>query len=244
MKQAWPELRRPDEIVVLEDDLGFGPINPPSGRLRSDWYNDELGHDREDLVTATPEFWAAVTTAVNPIVWMSRRRVSEYTGFLEVLRCRGDAPLRVVDITDVEFIGRNGLPDPRTSMAFAFVGSDRIIAQGLFETARRLSLIEADAYRTCWQRLRAENSPLRVLDATGLVSTPITYFDDLIVSCAAQDWQRCSQLLGASLDRINEIFNQTADAFLCARIYELIERNRLEGRGNFLDIRDTSVRRA
>jgi hypothetical protein len=246
LKEVLRELGRAERVLPLVDDLSMGPINPVSTRARAAWIDAELGYeeDREET-DSIDAFWAAVTAPdASAIAWFSRRSAREYTGFLELLWRRGDAATAVVDVTDIEFSGRDGRPAPDTSACFAFVRASQIVAQRLLGRARTLSRNELDRDRETWRRLRMENAALRVLDSTaGLISAPITFFDDLILSCTTEDWQPSGRVIGGSIGKSSSPYDQIGDLFLWSRLLELVEVGALEGRGDFSTMQTSWVRR-
>jgi len=87
LRQALKKIGRPARVLSFDDNLGFGPIDPPDPDVRLDWMIQHLGAAREDwdwLPAQTNEFWSTALTAIErPVVWMTRRTVFEYSGFLE-----------------------------------------------------------------------------------------------------------------------------------------------------------------
>jgi hypothetical protein len=63
-------------------------------------------------------------------------------------------------------------------------------------------VLDAAARSHChslWRQLRAENAPLRVVDADGLRSAPITFFDQQLLSFAKASWQKPARIIGYTL---------------------------------------------
>ena len=94
-------------------------------------------------------------------------------------------------------------------------------------------------YRKLWDQLLSENAPLRVLDGDNLLSAPISYFDEVLMSLLADDWQKVSRIIGDALAfEIEDGILQTGDVFLSARLNAMARDGRLEIRGSSaLDIR-------
>src|SRR5690606_33694643 len=115
--------------------------------------------------------------------------------------------------------------------------------QRLLDRARTLSQTEIDRDRETWRRLRTEDAALRVLDSSVLLSAPITFFDDLILSCATEDWQRSARVIGDSLWESSSRYHQAGDLFLWSRLLELVDAGALDGRGDFSTMRTSWVRR-
>jgi hypothetical protein len=91
--------------------------------------------------------------------------------------------------------------------------------------------------------LRAENAPLRVLRNGELVSAPITFFDDLLLSFVTDQWRKTAMIiaraLGASWD---DDCMQVGDGFLGAHIRALANAGQLDSQGDLRDWRHSEVK--
>jgi hypothetical protein len=246
---ALETLDRRDELIYLGDDLSLGPIDPCESRVRAAWMVDALGDEEDpELVSHCERFWNRIASQRGEIVaWISRRHAREYCGLLELVAC-APTTVRVVDVADVEFAGRDGAPNPVTSMTFGFVGDAQIVSYGLLERAISVSSTARDAYLAQWRQLREENAALRIMTSTGLVSAPITYFDDTIISCATNDWQRCGRVVGDAVYTCSPgpFLQGGGDRFVFSRLLALMDEGRLEGRNGqeLWSLQKSWVRRA
>jgi hypothetical protein len=76
---------RNDRVIVLDDPLSIGPINPPDPVRRLEWMTECLGVapvEWEGLPESTDRFWEKALAAESPVVWLSRYSAAEYCGFL------------------------------------------------------------------------------------------------------------------------------------------------------------------
>lgn len=103
--------------------------------------------------------------------------------------------------------------------------------------------MELQRERARWRKLKDENADLRILDATGLVSAPITSFDDLILSFVTNEWRVCTRVVAHALVRACKRFNQTTDLFPWSRLRTLVEEGVVEGRGDMQLMHENYVRR-
>lgn len=233
LKLALETLGRTEEQLFLADDLSFGPIDPGDAQQRMQWAVDVLGfHEDPEILDRIEEFWRQVVTLRTEIVaWVSTRYITEYCGLLALLS-RAKAPISVVDVADVAFTKRDGAPNPLASMAFAWVPDEQIVQRDLVSRAREVSDIERHAYRVEWQRLRNENSALRVLTPSGVASVPITYFDEAILSCVTDDWQKCAKVVADALHRTSlGPFRQcSSDQLFFDRLFTLMDDDVVEGK--------------
>lgn len=245
IKLALANMGVDEPVISLEDDLGYGPIEPPDVDLRASFERDafvyEVPFERRASVR---EFWDQVSAPdVEPVLWMSRRCVRELTGCMEWLsRC--DAPPLVLDIATIDF----GPRAPRLSAAntVGVLDPDDLAAYRALGYVRRMSTAAFDADRSAWSVLKSQNAPLRVLEDSGLASKPITYFDSLLIACASDDWQPGARVMGDAIARlvIEDPYRQCGDHVLMGRLRKLVDDGALDGEGDFSDgLRDTRVRK-
>jgi Protein of unknown function/Domain of unknown function (DUF1835) len=247
LRRALAESGRADRVISSFDDLSFGPINPPDGRLRAMWVEEELGYsDWEDAVAGTTEFWREAVASGRKIAWISRRSTLEYAGFLEWLWRLGDGACEVADLTDVEVVGHGEdgrSTPPRLALSLALLPTDQILDNRLLDRVQLLAPEVRRRYRDMWAGLRAENAPLRVISSHGLVSAPITFFDLALLSCATGKWQSIARIVGEALaNEMEDALLQTGDLLLCARVRALVESGRLESRGDLHDVQRCEIR--
>lgn len=230
---AMRMMQRSDEVRYLGDDLAVGPIDPADPALRGAWHAEVLADpDDTRYVENDAALWQRLAApGIEIVVWMSRRSATEYCGLLELLWRVTEAPVSIIDVADMELVGADGVPRPDISRAFARVADTRIVELKLVERAAPVAPSLRDAYRAEWQALRSENAPLRVLSAAGLASAPITYFDELLSTCAPTSWRVCARVIEEALVRAEvDGFRQGGgDVLLCERLLALIDAGVLEG---------------
>jgi hypothetical protein len=247
LRQALQTAGRRDDVVSLFDDLSFGPIDTLDPLERARWIAQELGwEDWEDV--GARAFWnEALSSDHRKIVWMTRRSAMEFTGFLAWITRLGDAPIEIIDMTDVK-VSRHvefGPPSPPvTAISLAGIFADEINDNGLLERSRELQRAERERYQALWTTLRSENAPLRVIANGALVSAPISFFDDQLMSFVKRDWQKVAVVIGNALAaQMDDHIFQVGDLFLAARVNDLVEKGRLECRGQSpLEMRGSEIR--
>jgi hypothetical protein len=248
LMQALRMVGRRERIIALEDDLSLGPIARTDGRTRTKWALAELGSDAFGSAASIDRFWAeALLPEDRLVVWVSRRSAREYAGFLELLRRLRGGVLRVVDITDEQFIGSDGQPDPERSLSIGRVPHEQIVDHRLIERAARVPANTAHRYRQRWARLQEANAPLRIIDKDELISAPIDYFDSLIAACTTTEWRRSQDVLLAFYRGTRAAGVEVpSDVFGWSRVVAMVKAGTLEGEGkftNFENMRRSRVRR-
>jgi hypothetical protein len=245
LRNALQQAGRDEHVVGFPDNLSFGPIDPLDPALRIRWMEEELSYTGwEEVVAEATSFWTdALSTGNRRVAWLSRRSAQEYAGFLEWLWRVGDESIEVVDLTNVTVTNKNKPSRPRLAISLATLPPDQIIDNNLIDRVEALSNMSRNKYRRLWQRLRADNAPLRVLNAGELSSTPLSFFDPLLLSCAKSEWKKTALIVGEALYESWEgsVFH-VDDLVLSARARSLAETGRLEFRGDLFDIHNSELR--
>lgn len=220
-------------ISALFDDLSVGPVDPPDPDDRLRWMQANLrpraGSDRDWLPDDTKSFWSDALRAEACTVWMTRRVASEYCGFLEWVRRAGDRPYKVVDLTDARLGGgREGRP----LISLALVNHESVDFGALLDGAEPLSDPSRKEYRRIWETLRRENAPLRRIEWPHIVSAPIEYFDELLLSFVGDDWQH---VISVAVNASNLTWDHIPIDIdvLTSRLFALAQARRIEARGAF-----------
>jgi Protein of unknown function/Domain of unknown function (DUF1835) len=247
--QALRKAGRDDPVIVSYDDLSFGPIDPGDALSRTEWVANELGQtDWDDQIDGSERVRDETRFPDNrKVAWLTRRSAMEYAGFLDWLWRLGDAPCEVVDLTDVmvSYHPQHGPPrPPRLAMSLGMLHHDKICSDRLWDLAKPLQLGERQAYLNLWQRLRSESAPLRVIKDGGLVSAPISFFDDRLMSLVTEHWRKASRVIGeAMVSEMYEDVIQTGDLLLSARLDAMAKDGRVEIRGGSAhDMRSSEVK--
>ena len=242
LRQALAGQGRTEKAVCLYDDFSFGPIGV-DGAARLAWIEEALGiADWESFMRPTAAFLAASCAPdILPVAWVSRRDVSSHAGFLWWLSQLGDAPCRIVDVTDL-VIG----DDPADPASLAIATSSLTAAEmaGLLGTEVELDPVERARHSSRWRQLVSEDAPLRIVDRQcALVSAPLTQFDALLLSCATAAWRNIGLVVGdAKATQLRGGFQPAAYFLLHSRAQRLAETGALEWRGDLSSLPDCEVR--
>ncbi len=246
VRQALNEMGCREAVIGLLDDLSYGPIDPSSNPARREWMGRSLGEGyREVVQRADLFFWPEATSPIAlPLAWFSRRRASEYAGFLEFVWRMEDSSYRIVDVTDVELDAPKSAGAKIILSALSLLAPRQVIEARPLDRQRAPEPDEVEHYRALWRKLRAENAPLRVVDKNGLASAPINHFDDVIVSCASGEWRKGAFVVGSTIMTLLEtpMPQSPGDAMLWTRVCALADAGILEIKGDGSSMRDTLVR--
>jgi hypothetical protein len=244
LRGALRNAGRDDRVIGLSDDLRFGPIDSDDLSRRAKWIKNELGLTGWGDIAAESEwFWQqALSFDHRMVAWLSRRSAREYAGFLEWLWRRGDQRCEIVDLTDLQlpqFSEHGSVTAPVADLAQ--IVFEEIYDDDLFERTEVLSTTTHRKYQALWQQLRDENAALRILKSDALVSSPISFFDQALMSQASKNWRKVARVVGMTLH--SEAEGHASDLFLAARVNALVASGHLERQGrSAVDMRRCEVR--
>jgi hypothetical protein len=226
LKRALLLAQRSDEVLCPFDNFSFGPIATEAVEDRVQWVEQVLGYTGWEEVTDRSQAFLAAFDAPKASVtaWLSRQETLTYAGFLWWLSHVEHLPISIIEVAELSITNAEGMVE-LLDRAVPFEATDRG-----HDVAR-------------WQRLKAENAALRVIDGENLVSAPIEHFDDCLLSHATHDWQKMARIVGGTLVEFYDAgVAQVGDLVLGARLADLAETGRLEWRGDLAHMQRCEVR--
>lgn len=187
-----------------------------------------------------PKFWAAaLSKRSEKTIWMSRRCASEYCFFLEALR-RLDSAENVFIIDVTEMRSESGMLYAATGM----MNPEKHYE--VFLKRRPLNIHDLEVAREIWEKLCAENAPLRVLKNGELMSASIDYFDDALRSILPTKFKKAARVVGDALGGIDwsgDYIQGLGDRFYFNRLRKMAERGEIEWVGSLNNMRISEIRR-
>jgi hypothetical protein len=246
LRLALRQANRDDEVLSFNDDLSFGPINPPVPIARAAWAQAELYFPDAALTALddTLEFWHTARSAQKRVIWFSRRTATEFCGFLEFVSQMGTQSYEVIALTGVEIPHRthDGSAN-HVIFRLAELSPDEVRENALWDRAVPLSPQERRQSERSWQRLRRENAPFRVVEGDAVISASIEVYDDMLLSCLTTDWCRAARIIGdAMARRLGDPCGQAGDLVLFGRLRKLIDAGKVDASGDLGTLRGSQVR--
>lgn len=247
LRLALRQAGRDDEVLSFNDDLSFGPINPPVPITRAAWARAELyfSDNALSVLSGAEEFWHTARSAQKRVVWFSRRTACEFCGFLEWVSQMGRQSYEVVDLTGVEIPCRTGDGGSanRAILSLAELSPDDVCENALWDRAAPPSAEERQRYGRIWQRLCRENAPFRVVEDDAVISASIEVYDDMLLSCLTTDWSRAARVIGEAMAKsLGDRCGQAGDLVLFGRLRKLIDAGKVDARGDLATLRASQVR--
>jgi hypothetical protein len=227
LTQAIQDSGQDDGVLAFRDDLSCGPIDSDEPSARAIWWGQFF--EASEVEAALGEFWERVAnTDDRLIVWFGRHSARELAFFLAWADRLGERPYQIIDVTGRRLPFRRR--DDSTAL-FQPVQSVSTVQPGalisLLGKERPITAHERDASRQCWQRLRSENAPFRIVTEMGLVSTLLEYFDPLLLAQATLEWQQIARIIGNTMACNSDPYFQVGDLMLRTRIVALVDKGQL-----------------
>ena len=215
-----------DKVVSLTDCLSFGPI--ASSEQRSDWLDAHVpvwgGWDW--ISESAQEFLDTISAWPGErLVWIAPRSACEQCGLQWYFeRTHGAAGPMIIADRPIQFKRVTAVSLGLGELAPEYMDD-------LYCNAPRRDWAAERASPDEWQRLRAEDTLLRIVDQGVLRSVPPTYFDQLLLDRCTADWQKWSRAVGWAMVDAMDQGHHLGDAPILWRLRELIKAGRLECRG-------------
>jgi hypothetical protein len=203
--------------------------------------SDDLRNAGRNLLNEVAKFWDEVLSARGRrVIWMSRHSAHEYSGFLECVWRLADEPVDIVDLTGVShaWAGRKNEP----IMSVSQLHPRAFIENALWDRATLLTPAARERYREMWRKLRAENAPFRVVAGDDLVSAPMTFYDDWLVSSSVSQWRKVARVIADTMNTARTHGHVVGDLVPSGRLQALAAAGRLDSQGDLSKPRFSEVR--
>lgn len=226
-----------DEVLPFRDDLSCGPIDRDEPSARAAWW-DQF-YDASDVAATLAEFWKRVTTTDHRlVVWFGRHSARELAWVAHL----GERPYQIIDVTgrQLPFRQRDGSFDLRPAGYVSIVRHEAL--RSLLSSERAISPEEQKETSRDWQKLRAENTPFRIVTEAGLASAPLDHFDPWILHHAATEWRSVARVVGGAMGDNCEPYFQVYDLMLQARVVALVAEGRLLAEGDPWEMQSCRIR--
>lgn len=233
------------EIVVMEEDLSAGPLSAPdtgNGAMsREQWRSLLHGGEARDTGDAgkLAEVVRQLQSDENTETWIwaaqNARDVCGYyalTATLEPLRGR----VHIIYLNNLPFINDKG--------AIFYPGQLGTIPPKEFLKARKLAreitASEFEIDREEWNRLVAENRPLRILEGGKKISgQDAEFFDKELLANVAKDFQKAFRVITHFRHKAKHVVGED---YLLWRLKEMARSGMIEHRGELTGARDFDVK--
>jgi hypothetical protein len=229
LKQVLTVRGSRDEVVGLADCLATGPIVTGDPDDRAAWFDAHVPdhHGWDWIARSAKDFLSRIRAWPGErLLWIAPRSACEQCGlqwYFEQVSGAAAGPMVIADEPlsggwrDAPPLGLGELP------------AELIAA--LLDHAPRREWPGERASGDLWRRLRGEGGMLRIVEQGALRTVAEDYFDHLLLKHCSGDWRKWSRVVGYAMIDAMEQGHHTGDAFCLWRLRDLVERKRIECRG-------------
>lgn len=235
------------DIVILEDDLAFGPLKKKTAQeqqlSRQEWWDQLLKEEEYLLIQQYNEklidLCQKMRSDDNNEIWIwAGQNARDVCGYYSLLSPLSDFLGRVhlIYLNNLPFINDKGGIFYPTQLS-EILPKEFLKARKL---AREITAAEIEVDGEEWRKLKEENANVRLLEGGKKISSqPDDYFDkELMNRCRLgyiKTWRVVSQVLQKGKAYSNE-------PFLYQRLRTLMEQGTLEAKGDYKHFRDCEVK--
>jgi len=249
LDDALTSCGRREEILAFPDDLSFGPIDSLDAIRREKWIVDNfhLSLAAWDIFPGgLKEFFTKIDSldhSYKIVCWLCQNSVYEYCGFYECIRSMPNSNLYLIDTMEFENKSCNGNGSCRAAMASRLAHLSPAIASRLIGTEVPVSTDLLVRRQAEWEKLRAENAPLRTIGSDGVKSVSISHFDEFLLAQIGRDWRPARRVVTYAAVAANpDDFFRVDMVVLAGRLQALIGEGRIEAGGDLSDWTAMNVR--
>lgn len=211
-------------VVCIQDDLSVGNIKSMQNQIRSiyECFKSLENYDYDDIFLKEQYivFLEEIYKHSDINIWYSNSPY-EFCGMLYTLWVLGDhsPTVNVINCSQkLQQINNNFIYKSVSEIAPEDIDS-------FLSFKKELSIIERNTYVMLWKRLMDENGQLRVFEKGTIITTEISYYDELILNEIPNKPERIGDILAKILIKLAEEKNiRLADNFIAFRIKELIKK--------------------
>ncbi len=234
-----------NQIISLDDILNIGSacdINSNEEiQQRKDWLQNVYGADpnstvEQDLVSIETIVENADT--IDKIFIWTGHSASEMISTARVLYhlSKLDKPIFIANFnTPVRSI-HGDVIYPKALFATA-----TFHVKDILERFERIDKAKLTDWISLWERVRAGNGQLWILDSKGQINLEQSdYFDSFLLSHCTESFQKAARVIGETLVEID--FN-VGDSYLFWRLKQMSLNGKIESKGSFIEMRFCEVKK-
>ncbi len=233
-----------EKVIGLVDDLSNGPIDDISDmNRRTDWLKKIYIEEGNEISEIIKSYYKKIIKDIMKLkdediyLWYGNS-AKEICGMLHILSMLEEKIQNVYTINVSEITYNTGKRNEYTPRV---VGE--LIPEKLGEFIGRRKSIDFERYSSLmalWEKLKRENSNLRIYEDNQLKSAHIDHFDDIILCYTCKKFMHSTRTIG---EVIGKAESYISDTFIFWRVTELIRNRRISYRGNLGFMRELEIKK-
>jgi len=233
------------KVIGFIDDLSNGPIDDITDlNRRIDWWKkifiEECDEITEYIKDSYKKFEKDIIKLKDEDIYLwYGNSAKEICGLLHVLSMLEEKIQNVYTINVSEITYNTGKRNEYTPQV---VGELMVERLGEFIGVRQsMDFGRCSSLMALWEKLKMENSNLRVYEDKQVKSVQIDYFDDMILRYTYKKFMHSARTVGEVIGRAE---SYVSDIFIFWRITELIRNGKIDYSGNLGAMRELKIKRA
>lgn len=233
------------KVIALTDDLSNGPIDDiVNMNRRTDWYKKIYIEEGNETSEEIKDYYKKFNDDIMNLgdediyLWYSNS-AKEICGMLHVLSMLEEKIQNVYTINVSDITYNTG---KRNEYTIRIVGE--VMAKELGEFIGKRQSMDFSRYSSLmslWEKLKRENSNLRVYEDKQVKSVQVDYFDDMILRYTHKKFIHSARIVGGVIGSTN---SYVSDNFILWRVTELARNGKIHYRGNLDVMRELEIKKA
>jgi len=230
------------EVIVLEDDLAFGPLRSSDALSREQWCASLGDLPAEEAKPDSSKLDRIIETLredANTEAWIwAAQNAKDVCGYYSLIAPLADFQGRVhiIYLNNLPFINEKGAIFYPTRLG-QILPREFLKARKL---AREITPSEFELDAEDWNRLQHENRMIRILEGGKKISSrDEDFFDEGLLQACTKNFQKAQRVIQQA---INKGKHHQHELFLGQRLKDMVSRGMLEAKGELKTARDFEVR--
>ncbi len=233
-----------EKVIGLVDDLSNGPIDDITNmNRRIEWIKKTYIEEGNEISETIKGYYKKIIKDIMKLkdediyLWHGNS-AKEICGMLHILSMLEEKIQNVYTINVSEITYNTGKRNEYTPRVVGEVIPEKL---GEFIGIRKSMDFERYSnLMTLWEKLKRENSNLRVYDDNQVKSAHIDHFDDMILCYTCKKFMYSVRTIG---EVIGKAESYVSDTFIFWRVTELIRNGKISYRGNLAFMRELEIKK-
>lgn len=233
-----------EKVLGFIDDLSNGPINRiTSVEKRIDWCKKMYLEEGNEISEEINDFYKNFNEDIMKLkdediyLWYSNS-AKETCGMLQVLSMLGEKIQNVYTINVSEITYNSGKINEFTPRVVGEISPKRL--SELIGIRKSMNFSRYSSLINFWEKLKIENSSLRIYEGKQIKSVQVDYFDDMILCYIHENFMHSARTVGEVIGRVE---SYVSDTFIFWRIIELIRNGKVAYRGKLGVMREMEIKK-
>jgi len=233
-----------EKVIGLIDDLSNGPIDDITDmNRRIDWlkriYMGEGNEISEIIKGYYRKFIKDIMKLKDEDIYLWHgNSAKEICGMLHILSMLEEKIQNVYTINVSEITYNTGKKNEYTPRVVGEVMPEKLVE--FIGIRKSMDFERYSSLMALWDKLKRENSNLRIYEDNKVKSAHVDYFDDMILRYTYKKFMHSTRTIGEVIGRAESYIS---DTFIFWRVTELIRNGRISYRGNLGLMRELKIKK-